>query len=162
MHCTEEETGKKHSCFLVQLEPTVLTHACYIVVFSSEHREPTEGRPSWGPRILPDGRRRALPSGQSHSPALRRQHPRSLARSGTSVGSDLWHECLSRPLWYSFFKQVAPNIKWKRSCLPMMRFVWTCLCFQPKLSMAKCRRNVENFLDACRKIGVPEVRCFLR
>uniref|UniRef100_A0A3B3U5E8 Calponin-homology (CH) domain-containing protein n=1 Tax=Poecilia latipinna TaxID=48699 RepID=A0A3B3U5E8_9TELE len=25
----------------------------------------------------------------------------------------------------------------------------------PKLSMAKCRRNVENFLDACRKIGVP-------
>uniref|UniRef100_A0A3B4ALG0 Calponin-homology (CH) domain-containing protein n=1 Tax=Periophthalmus magnuspinnatus TaxID=409849 RepID=A0A3B4ALG0_9GOBI len=28
----------------------------------------------------------------------------------------------------------------------------------PKLSMAKCRRNVENFLDACRRIGVPEVR----
>ncbi|KAI3355847.1 hypothetical protein L3Q82_004223 [Scortum barcoo] len=28
----------------------------------------------------------------------------------------------------------------------------------PKLSMAKCRRNVENFLDACRKIGVPECR----
>ncbi|KAM4561859.1 leucine-rich repeat and calponin homology domain-containing protein 1 isoform 2-T2 [Fundulus diaphanus] len=26
----------------------------------------------------------------------------------------------------------------------------------PKLSMAKCRRNVENFLDACRKIGVPQ------
>ncbi|XP_061143012.1 leucine-rich repeat and calponin homology domain-containing protein 1 isoform X2 [Syngnathus typhle] len=26
----------------------------------------------------------------------------------------------------------------------------------PKLSMAKCRRNVENFLDACRKTGVPE------
>ncbi|KAG7277683.1 hypothetical protein CRUP_024503 [Coryphaenoides rupestris] len=26
----------------------------------------------------------------------------------------------------------------------------------PKLSMAKCRRNVENFLDACRKIGVSE------
>lgn len=34
-----------------------------------------------------------------------------------------------------------------------------CLCrLQPKLSMAKCRRNVENFLDACRKIGVAEVR----
>ncbi|KAI1885435.1 hypothetical protein AGOR_G00220130 [Albula goreensis] len=26
----------------------------------------------------------------------------------------------------------------------------------PKLSMAKCRRNVENFLDACRRLGVPE------
>ncbi|XP_051566821.1 leucine-rich repeat and calponin homology domain-containing protein 1-like isoform X3 [Myxocyprinus asiaticus] len=26
----------------------------------------------------------------------------------------------------------------------------------PKLSMAKCRRNVEHFLDACRKMGVPE------
>ncbi|XP_026231562.1 leucine-rich repeat and calponin homology domain-containing protein 1 isoform X2 [Anabas testudineus] len=31
----------------------------------------------------------------------------------------------------------------------------------PKLSMAKCRRNVENFLDACRKIGVPEDRLCL-
>ncbi|XP_036208589.1 DISP complex protein LRCH3 isoform X9 [Myotis myotis] len=27
----------------------------------------------------------------------------------------------------------------------------------PKLSIAKCRRNVENFLEACRKIGVPQV-----
>uniref|UniRef100_A0A7M4F0A1 Leucine rich repeats and calponin homology domain containing 3 n=1 Tax=Crocodylus porosus TaxID=8502 RepID=A0A7M4F0A1_CROPO len=26
----------------------------------------------------------------------------------------------------------------------------------PKLTMAKCRRNVENFLEACRKIGVPQ------
>ncbi|XP_060226236.1 DISP complex protein LRCH3 isoform X3 [Meriones unguiculatus] len=26
----------------------------------------------------------------------------------------------------------------------------------PKLTMAKCRRNVENFLDACKKIGVPQ------
>ncbi|XP_041807444.1 leucine-rich repeat and calponin homology domain-containing protein 1 isoform X7 [Chelmon rostratus] len=31
----------------------------------------------------------------------------------------------------------------------------------PKLSMAKCRRNVENFLDACRKIGVPEEKLCL-
>ncbi|TNN74084.1 Leucine-rich repeat and calponin y domain-containing protein 1 [Liparis tanakae] len=29
----------------------------------------------------------------------------------------------------------------------------------PKLSMAKCRRNVENFLDACRKIGLSETVC---
>ncbi|TSZ97552.1 Leucine-rich repeat and calponin homology domain-containing protein 3 [Bagarius yarrelli] len=27
----------------------------------------------------------------------------------------------------------------------------------PKLTMAKCRRNVENFLEACRKIGVPQL-----
>ncbi|XP_048397759.1 DISP complex protein LRCH3 isoform X2 [Stegostoma tigrinum] len=26
----------------------------------------------------------------------------------------------------------------------------------PKLTMAKCRRNVENFLDACKRIGVPQ------
>ncbi|KAM6389721.1 DISP complex protein LRCH3 isoform 15-T15 [Pluvialis apricaria] len=26
----------------------------------------------------------------------------------------------------------------------------------PKLTMAKCRRNVENFLEACRRIGVPQ------
>ncbi|XP_077847185.1 DISP complex protein LRCH3 isoform X21 [Macaca mulatta] len=29
----------------------------------------------------------------------------------------------------------------------------------PKLTMAKCRRNVENFLEACRKIGVPQTLC---
>ncbi|CAH1781062.1 unnamed protein product, partial [Owenia fusiformis] len=28
----------------------------------------------------------------------------------------------------------------------------------PKLTIAKCRRNVENFLDACRKIGVDQER----
>lgn len=28
---------------------------------------------------------------------------------------------------------------------------------QPKLTMARCRRNVDNFLDACRRIGVDEV-----
>ncbi|XP_044209782.1 DISP complex protein LRCH3 isoform X3 [Thunnus albacares] len=27
----------------------------------------------------------------------------------------------------------------------------------PKLTMAKCRRNVENFLEACRRIGVPQM-----
>uniref|UniRef100_A0A4W4FDV7 Calponin-homology (CH) domain-containing protein n=1 Tax=Electrophorus electricus TaxID=8005 RepID=A0A4W4FDV7_ELEEL len=31
----------------------------------------------------------------------------------------------------------------------------------PKLSMAKCRRNVENFLDACKKMGVPEEKLCL-
>ncbi|KAM9615363.1 DISP complex protein LRCH3 isoform 26-T29 [Morphnus guianensis] len=28
----------------------------------------------------------------------------------------------------------------------------------PKLTMAKCRRNVENFLEACRRIGVPQIQ----
>ncbi|KAF4789528.1 Leucine-rich repeat and calponin like proteiny domain-containing protein 1 [Turdus rufiventris] len=32
---------------------------------------------------------------------------------------------------------------------------------EPKLSMAKCRRNVENFLDACRKLGIPEEKLCL-
>ncbi|XP_027719104.1 LOW QUALITY PROTEIN: leucine-rich repeat and calponin homology domain-containing protein 2 [Vombatus ursinus] len=31
----------------------------------------------------------------------------------------------------------------------------------PKLSMAKCRRNVENFLDACKKLGVSQERLCL-
>lgn len=34
------------------------------------------------------------------------------------------------------------------------------LTLQPKLSMAKCRRNVENFLDACKKLGVSQVIVF--
>ena len=29
---------------------------------------------------------------------------------------------------------------------------------QPKLSMAKCRKNVESFLEACRRMGVEQVR----
>lgn len=28
---------------------------------------------------------------------------------------------------------------------------------QPKLSALKCQKNVESFLEACRKMGVPEV-----
>ncbi|KAM9820284.1 DISP complex protein LRCH3 [Neosynchiropus ocellatus] len=31
----------------------------------------------------------------------------------------------------------------------------------PKLTMAKCRRNVENFLEACRRIGVPQTHLCL-
>ncbi|XP_067898473.1 DISP complex protein LRCH3-like isoform X4 [Heterodontus francisci] len=31
----------------------------------------------------------------------------------------------------------------------------------PKLTMAKCRRNVENFLEACKRIGVPQDRLCL-
>lgn len=31
--------------------------------------------------------------------------------------------------------------------------------FQPKLTLAKCRRNVENFLLACRRVGVNPVSC---
>ena len=34
----------------------------------------------------------------------------------------------------------------------------TTYALQPKLNVAKCRRNVENFLLACRKMGVREVR----
>ena len=25
--------------------------------------------------------------------------------------------------------------------------------------MAKCKRNVDNFIDACKRLGVPQVRC---
>ena len=32
--------------------------------------------------------------------------------------------------------------------------------FQPKLTPAKCRRNVDNFLEACRKIGVHRVSLY--
>lgn len=38
-----------------------------------------------------------------------------------------------------------------------MKYVKKCF-FQPKLPMARCRKNVDNFLEACRKIGVEEVR----
>ena len=37
-------------------------------------------------------------------------------------------------------------------------FNGTIYALQPKLNVAKCRRNVENFLLACRKMGVREVR----
>lgn len=31
------------------------------------------------------------------------------------------------------------------------------LILQPKLPAPKCRRNADNFLDACKQIGVPNV-----
>jgi len=30
--------------------------------------------------------------------------------------------------------------------------------FQPKLTMPKCQKNVDYFLEACRKLGVDRVR----
>ena len=39
--------------------------------------------------------------------------------------------------------------------MPVM--ISCCLYPQPKLTMAKCKRNVENFIDACRRLGVPQV-----
>ena len=59
----------------------------YPSCLSSEHREQTEGGSSWRPRLLPHGRGGAMPSGQSHSPTLRGQHPCALACCGTSWGS---------------------------------------------------------------------------
>lgn len=35
------------------------------------------------------------------------------------------------------------------------------VCLQPKLSSPKSRLNVENFIAACRKLGVPEVSLVL-
>lgn len=69
-------------CIILWSSPFYSHKAACIVC--SEHREQTEGRPSWRPWFVSDGRRRALPSGQSHSPALCRQHPRPLTCSGTS------------------------------------------------------------------------------
>lgn len=138
--------GFKFLCFktrvLLLLLITCMTPAVTLFLFSSEHREPTEADPPWGPGTVSDGRSCALPPRQSLSPPLRCGHPRSLACRGRShsVGAD--DESLPHPA----------------VCLFVFCIVRVPISFQPKLGMAKCRRNVENFLEACRKIGVPEVR----
>lgn len=102
----------------------------------SEHREPTEAHPPWGPGTLSDGWGCALPPRQSPPPLFSCRHPCSLASSSRS-----------------------PSVCVAMNAPPPRASMFTdCLCFQPKLGMAKCRRNVENFLEACRKMGVPEVR----
>ncbi|XP_078118830.1 leucine-rich repeat and calponin homology domain-containing protein 1 isoform X6 [Sander vitreus] len=63
----------------------------------SEHREQTEGGPSRRPGLVSDGRRRALPSGQSHSPALGRQHPRPLACSAQTQHGQVSEKCGELP-----------------------------------------------------------------
>lgn len=56
--------------------------------------------------------------------------------------------CFSNCYWTCIRNtQSFTNIWWRSNILSL----------QPKLSMAKCRRNVENFLDACKKLGVPQV-----
>lgn len=50
---------------------------------------------------------------------------------------------------------------YKASWFDLIWFDATCelsYCFQPKLSSAKSRLNVENFIAACRKFGVAEVK----
>uniref|UniRef100_A0A8C0FWY6 Calponin-homology (CH) domain-containing protein n=1 Tax=Chelonoidis abingdonii TaxID=106734 RepID=A0A8C0FWY6_CHEAB len=61
-------------------------------------------------------------------------------------------------------KPISTDIKWISpefyddycTLLASVTLIYGLLFLQPKLSMAKCRRNVENFLDACRKLGIPE------
>lgn len=50
----------------------------------SEHREPTEAHPPWGPGTLSDGWGCALPPRQSPSPVFSCRHPCSLASSSRS------------------------------------------------------------------------------
>lgn len=117
--------------------------AMTLFIFSSEHREPTEAHPPWRPGTFSDGRSCALPPRQSLSPPLSCGHPRPLACRGRSHSVYADDESLPYPAVFFFCIFRLP------------------ISFQPKLGMAKCRRNVENFLEACRQIGVPEVRPLL-
>ncbi|KAF0031022.1 hypothetical protein F2P81_017753 [Scophthalmus maximus] len=56
-----------------------------------------------------------------------------------------------RTLFSSFPPGVNTSCERRQNCNDNMNCV-----LQPKLTMAKCRRNVENFLEACRRIGVPQ------
>ncbi|XP_012635860.1 DISP complex protein LRCH3 isoform X9 [Microcebus murinus] len=50
----------------------------------------------------------------------------------------------------------VPSIHVPSPAVVRKKFADPLLYSIPKLTMAKCRRNVENFLEACRKIGVPQ------
>lgn len=70
----------------------------FVFVFPSpEHWEQVESCASRGPWVVANGRRRAVSPGQSHSPALRRQHPCSLTCCGiiqTAPSYDSWFSVL--------------------------------------------------------------------
>lgn len=63
--------------------------------------------------------------------------------------------------YLSIFEGGWSWISWITSRLFLNRLLMNiCAIFlsvQPKLSAAKCRLNVENFIAACRRLGVPEV-----
>ena len=60
-----------------------------------------------------------------------------------------------RPPWYVVIFNILIIIV--TSCKLSFQISNLLNGFQPKLTGAKCRRNVDNFLSACRKIGVREV-----
>lgn len=63
-------------------------------------------------------------------------------------------------LWIIYSTYCTHSLKIWLKCANI-HFLFMCMWnLQPKLSMAKCRKNVENFLDACRKMGVPEVTTY--
>lgn len=90
-------------------------HSAVCVVSSPEHREQAEDRSSRRPRLVSDGRCCPLPSGQSHSPALCRQHPRPITCSGTSqtVRPLMWskgHEIWSSSVFYLWFRLYSDTV----------------------------------------------------
>lgn len=54
----------------------------------------------------------------------------------------------------------SPAVVSQINCKKMFLLLSLYLYFQPKLTMARCRRNVDNFIEACRKIGVDEVNTY--
>ena len=94
------------------------------------HREPPEDNVARGSSFCAPGRRRVVPHRQPREAQSCALYPRALAR-----------RCKEQ-----FFLKSISFFK-NKICVS-----------QPKLNMAKCRRNVENFLLACRKMGVREVR----
>ncbi|KAG9463184.1 hypothetical protein GDO78_022240 [Eleutherodactylus coqui] len=55
-----------------------------------------------------------------------------------------------RLLWYDACRVVQPDL------LLFYPHLFPVVLFQPKLNLVKCRKNVDSFLEACRRLGVPE------
>lgn len=64
-----------------------------------------------------------------------------------------------RPRSVASIHVPSPGVVSFIKCEYFVNFLTNCILFlfQSKLTMARCRRNVDNFLEACRKIGVDEV-----
>lgn len=99
-----------------------VTWAMTFFLSSSEHWEPTEADPPWGPGSVSDGWSCALPPRQSHSPPFSGWHPHSLACGGRIPSDCADDESLPPPSVCS--RHVCTTLSSPSSAWPSVGEMW--------------------------------------
>uniref|UniRef100_A0A8D0F460 Leucine rich repeats and calponin homology domain containing 3 n=1 Tax=Strix occidentalis caurina TaxID=311401 RepID=A0A8D0F460_STROC len=119
-----------------------LLHAAFLAVTSSSTRALSPANDSADPRVRQNSKQR-----EEELELIEQLRKNIESRLKVSLPSDLGAALTDGVVLCHLANHVRPR------SVPSIHVPSPAV---PKLTMAKCRRNVENFLEACRRIGVPQ------